>query len=125
MAATKQTQVLQLANTINALAPQVLALADQINQLSAQWTALNGQGVLDALGTVAQNSDGSLGAADATPTTGHPINPALFPTLARATSSYNYGATLSLLQQLAVLIGGGAAAQQSGAVDLLAQMTGG
>jgi hypothetical protein len=125
MAATKQSQVLQLANTINALAPQVLALADQINQLSAQWAALNGQGVLDALGTVAQNADGSLGATDGTPQTGHPINPALYPALARATSSYNYGATLTLLQQIATLVAGGAPAQQAGAVDLLAQMTGG
>jgi hypothetical protein len=125
MAQTVQTQVIEDANTINALASQLLNLATQVNLLTASWNALNGATVMAAMGTVAQNADGSLGTADGSPTSGHPVNPALYPALSRATSAYNYGATLTILQQVATLCAGSAVATQSSAPTLLAEMTGG
>lgn len=125
MSATLQSQVIQLANQINGLAGQLQNISSQVAVLNTQWNALNGQSVLNAMGTVAQNTDGSPGAADASPTSGHPISATLYPSLSRATSAYNYGATLTLLQQLLNLLTGQAVATQATAPTLLAEMSGG
>jgi hypothetical protein len=125
MAQTLQSQVIGLANQMNGIAAQLVGLQALLTAINEQWSALDGQTVMNAMGTCAQNADGSIGAADSSPTTGHPINPATYPTLNRATSAYNYGATLTVLQQLLNLLNGAAVTQQTTAPTILAEMTGG
>lgn len=125
MASSEETQVIELANDLNDFAAQFLAVIEAATELNARWNALNAQAVMNAMGTVATNADGTLGTADATPVTGHTINPATYPGFSRQTSAYNWGALLTLVQQFLNLNNGQAVTTQANAPTLLAEMTGG
>jgi hypothetical protein len=64
MAATQQTQAIQDANTIIALGGQLLSLYNAIVAANQSWQDHTSLTVLNAMGTVAQNPDGTLGTAD-------------------------------------------------------------
>jgi len=133
MPATTQSQAEDLANQLNGVAAQFVALQQQLTVLNTRWTAINAQSVLDAMPTVTQNADGSQGTADVDNSTppvpihvsGHPINAVSYPGFQRATSSYNYGAMLTIAQQFLNLVNGEAVATQASAPTILAEMTGG
>ena len=125
MSATLQSQAIAMANTITGLCQQLAAIEDAINLVSGQYTQLQGATVLGALATCAANADGSLGAADTTPTTGHVIDTRVFPALSRAQSAYDIGAALTGLQAVAALLAGSPPTQQGQMPQILAKFIGG
>lgn len=125
MPATLNSQTIALANNAMQLIAQLAALKEQIDMLTAQWTALNGATQLNAMPTCVLNADGSLGTADATPTTGHAIDTRVVTTLVRAQSAYNVGLAENLLAAVSSLLAGNAVAAQTGFPSILANMTGG
>lgn len=127
MAATLNSQTVQMANDIMGLISQLGALKSQIDSLVAQWAQLNGATQMAAMATCALNADGSLGAADASPSTatGHVIDTRVVTSLGRATSAYNVGLAENLLSAVSSLLSGNAVAAQSGFPSILAQLTGG
>jgi hypothetical protein len=63
-----------------------------------------------ALNTCAQNADGSLGAADASPVAAHPIDPRVYPALTRAVSSVALTGGGVILNNIITVLAGGAVA---------------
>lgn len=125
MSATPQSQMIAAANNLILIGQQLTSLKVLIDMTSATYTAQAMGTSLAHLATAAVNSDGSLGAADGSPVAANPIDTRLQPTLNRAISSYDLGALLTLYQQVSLLLAGSAAATQSGAPDLLANLNGG
>lgn len=125
--ATLNSQVVALANQAMGLIGQLDTMLYQINALVAQWNALNGAAVVGAMATCATNADGTLGAADASPSTatGHVIDNRVTPGLLRATTAYNIGVAENLLADVASLLNGNAVAAQADFPGILAQLTGG
>lgn len=82
-----QTQALQTINQLMSIAGQLLGLCYQIQVIDAAWNDDAIATTIAALGTIALNADGSLGAADSSPVTTHPINPNTYPTILRLISS--------------------------------------
>lgn len=124
---TAQTQAIQNANNIVALAQQLLNLYIQITAVSNAWNDDGSLAIIDVLATCAQNPDGSLGTADGTPVTTHPIDTrvAANVALSRAVSASNISACLTQLNNVASFINGNAVAATPGVRSLLNQVTGG
>lgn len=124
---TLQSQSIQNANTIIGLAQQLLVLYGQITAASNAWNDDGSLAVINALATCALNVDGSLGTADGTPVTTHPIDTRVpaNTALSRAVSASNIASCLTQLNNVASFINGNAVAATPGVRSLLNQVTGG
>lgn len=125
MAATPQTQAIQTANSLIALAQQLMSIYQQMVILDAAWTDDAVAGTLAALATTALNADGSAGAADGSPNVAHPINTTTFPALSRAISSNQIGQLKTILDGIVNYVGGSAVSTQASARPILNVAVGG
>jgi hypothetical protein len=125
MAVTPQAQAIAIANQLIAIAQQTMSLYDQMTTIDQQWTDQGAAVIIAALGTVAQNTDGSLGTPDVTPNIAHPIDPAKFPTLSRSLSSNQIGQIKTILDGVVTYVNGQAVTTQVGARAILNVATGG
>jgi hypothetical protein len=125
MAATVQSQAIGAANSSISGAQQIMTLYQQLTALQNVWTDVNVGATLNALGTVSLNADGSLGSADATPNTAHPIDPNKYPSMSRALSSTQITQIKSILDGIVTYIQGGAVTTQPAARAILNQAIGG
>ncbi len=123
--ATEQTQAIQNANAIISLAGQLLTLSQQITSASNAWTDDSTANVLNAMGTVTLNADGTLGAADGSPNVAHPLNLALYPALSRALSANQIAALLTILNNIPTYVAGSAVSATAGVRGILDQAVGG
>lgn len=73
MANTPQENAINLANNLIAVMGSLNAVKQQIDQIVSTYNAEQISAIWAALATAALNTDGSIGAADATPVTTHPI----------------------------------------------------
>lgn len=73
MANTPQQNAINLANSLLAVMGSLSNLKQQIDQIVSIYNAEQVNTVWSAMATAALNADGSLGAADASPVTTHPI----------------------------------------------------
>jgi hypothetical protein len=87
MAATLQSQSIGVVNSVVVSARQLMGFYDQFVQLQQQWNDNSVAQIIEAMETVALNSDGSIGAADPSPDNDHPIDPAKYPDFTRALSA--------------------------------------
>jgi len=87
MAATKQTQAIQVANDLISFAAKLLELNTESKKLAAKYADQGVQAVLNAMATRAFNADGSLGTVDVTVVNTNPINTELYPGLNRAVAA--------------------------------------
>lgn len=97
---TKQTKAITAANTVIALAQQLAILRSSINDFVTAYNSEGYSNVWNALPTATQNTDGSLGTADGSPNTAHPINTGTVTTLAKAVSATQLVNAVSMLEQL-------------------------
>src|SRR5882762_6472097 len=124
MAATQQSQAIANANAIVSLSQQLLSLYIAITALNNAWGDDGSLTVMQALATAAQNADGSLGTADATPVNTHPIDTrvAANSTLGRAVSANAITSALTQLNNIVSFINGGALAATPGVRSVLNQV---
>ena len=125
MAATQQSQAIQIANQLVSMSTQLLSIYQQMVILDAAWTDDGAATVLAAMGTVAINADGSTGAADGAPNVAHPLNPATYPTLVRAISSNQIAQLKTILDGIVSYVGGSAVTTQASARGILNIAVGG
>ena len=116
---------LQTANNLMNLAQQLLIIYQQMVIIDAAWTDDTVATTIAAMGTVAVNADGTLGAADGTPNVAHPINLALYPSLSRAVSSNQIGQAKTIMDGIVAYVSGQAVSQQAGARAILNAVNGG
>jgi hypothetical protein len=74
MPATKQAAAIAFGNAMLSLANQMTGLRAAVNDLVTQYNSESHSAVWTALATAPLNTDGSLGAADGSPNTAHPID---------------------------------------------------
>ena len=122
---TLNTQAIQTANNLMNLAQQLLIIYQQMVIIDAAWTDDTVATTIAAMGTVAVNADGTLGAADGTPNVAHPINLALYPSLSRAVSSNQIGQAKTIMDGIVAYVSGQAVSQQAGARAILNAVNGG
>lgn len=125
MAATQQSQAIQNANTIIALAGQFLTLNYAIAQISNAWADDGTATVLNAMGTTALGADGTAGAADGSPNVAHPLDLSKYPALSRAISANQIASLLTELQTVTTLVAGSAVSAQPGMRGILNAAVGG
>lgn len=119
---TPQTQAAQVANSLIALSSQLMGIYTQMVALDAQWTDQGVANILAAMATGALGTDGSIGAADGTPNTAHPITS---PLLSRAVSSVQIGQMKTIMDGIVAYVGGSAVSTQTGARAILNVSVGG
>jgi hypothetical protein len=124
MAATPQSQAIGIANQLISMAQVLNDLYQTVTILNQQWTDDAVANTLNAMGTVAQNADGSLGAADATPNPAHPLNLTTYPTLYRAVSANQIASLLTILQNILTYVNGSAVSATGGVRANLNNVTG-
>ncbi len=73
MANTPQENAINLANSLLAVMGSLSNIKQQIDQIVSIYNAEQVSTIWSAMATAALNADGSLGAADASPVTTHPI----------------------------------------------------
>jgi hypothetical protein len=125
MAATQQSQAIQVANQLISLSSALLSIYQQMVVLDAAWTDDAVATTVAAMATTALNADGSAGSVDATPNTAHPINLALYPTLSRAVSSTQIAQAKTIMDGIVAYVGGSAVTTQVGARGILNAVSGG
>jgi hypothetical protein len=130
MTASPSSQAIYVANSLINIGQQLSSLEVTINNLSSQYTLLTLGTALAAMATCVVNADGTLGAADGTPTSGatHVIDTrvAAQAGLSRAISAADLASLNTLLQAVAQVLSGGAPpAQQGQSPQLLAKLVGG
>lgn len=113
MAATPQSQAVNLANDLLSVAQQLQAARGAVDDFLRKYTALNLSAVWDALPTAAQNTDGSLGAADGTPNNAHPIDTRVVSGLNIPLSANNLVNCVALFQALDSFFANGVVAQSN------------
>jgi hypothetical protein len=123
--ATQQTQAIQNVNTIISLAQQLLALSTSITSINNAWQDDGTANVINAMGTQALNTDGSLGAADGSPNNAHPMNLTTYPTLSRAISANQVASLLTVLNNIPVYVSGSSVSATAGVRGILNAATGG
>lgn len=74
MAATPQSQAINGANDLLAIMQQFQSARAAADNWLRQYNASNWSAVWNALATAPANADGSLGTADGSPNTAHPID---------------------------------------------------
>jgi hypothetical protein len=124
-ASTQQSQAIQVANNLISAAQQLMQLYQLMTTIDAQWTDQGTATVIAAMGTIAQNADGSLGTTDSTPNVAHPLNPTTYPTLSRALSSNQIAQLKTILDGVVSYVGGTAVTTQAGARAILNAAVGG
>jgi hypothetical protein len=125
MAATPQTQAIQVANTLFGLAAQLMSIYTQMEALDAAWTDNALAAVIANMGTVVQNADGSIGAADGSPNVAHPLNPATYPSLQRCLSSNQIASIKTILDNVVTYVNGSAVSATASARAILNSSVGG
>lgn len=125
MPATQQTQSIQIANQLIGLSSQLMSIYTQMVVLDAAWTDNGTANVLNAMGTVALNTDGSLGAVDGAANTAHPLDPAKYPTLSRSLSSVQITQMKTVLDNIVTYVNGSAVSATASARAILNNSTGG
>ena len=108
MSATKQTQTVDIANQIIALAAQIRSVYDQANSLASKYTNQATVATLTGLPTAALNADGTLGAADGSPVAANPIDTRIVTGLNRAISKTKLVAAKGVLDDLVLFMNNGA-----------------
>jgi hypothetical protein len=119
MTTTPQQQAIIVANGYISIAQQVMTIFAQLTTLDQEWTDQGIATILAAMGTVALNADGTLGAADGSPNNAHPLNTATYPALSVPLSSNQIGSLKTILDEIETYVGGGAVATQIGARSIL------
>ena len=100
MPATKQSQAVQVWNAMLSLAAQCQTLDDALATVLKQYANDGASTTWGAWPTTALNADGSSGAADASPTAGHPVDASKIPGLNRVTDAQSMTTLVSNLQLL-------------------------
>lgn len=126
MSATEQTQSIGNSNQILGLAGRLMDLYNGCKQGINAWNDDGTLTVVQHLATAAQNADGSLGAADATPVNANPIDTRVTAnaTLVRAISANNLSSLVTQLGNFVSLVEGNAVSAQAGFRSLFNQATG-
>jgi hypothetical protein len=125
MAATPQSQAIGIANQLITAADTLIQLDYVISQINQQWTDVGTANILNAMGTVAQNVDGSMGATDGTANVAHPLNPATYGSLLRAVSANQLASMLTVLNNIPLYINGSAISATPGVRAILNAEAGG
>lgn len=125
MAATAQSQAIQIANQLISLSSALLSIYQQMVVLDAAWTDDAVATTIAAMGTTVLNADGSAGAVDGAPNVAHPINLALYPTLSRAVSSNQIGQAKTIMDGIVAYLNGTAVTTQASARPILNAVSGG
>jgi hypothetical protein len=127
MAATLQTQAIQIANGLMSIAQQLASIKGSIDMLATQYTQLTLSGVFNAMHTAPVNADGSLGTADLSPVLTNPIDTrvAAQSTLTRTILATDLASLNTLVQAVSTLLAGSAVSQQGQSPQLLAKLVGG
>lgn len=125
MAANQQTQAIQTANQLVSLSSQLLAIYTQMVVLDAAWTDQGTANVLNAMGTVALNTDGSTGAADGAANVAHPLDPAKYPALSRSLSANQIAQLKTVLDNIVTYTNGSAVTATPSARAILNSSVGG
>lgn len=123
MAANLNLQTIALANQAMQLIEQAADLKAQIDRFVTNWVQLDATAQLNAMPTCAVNTDGTLGMADTTPNTGHPIDTRVVTSLARAQSAFAIGSAENRLADLSSLMAGNAVGAQASWPSILANMS--
>ncbi len=121
----QQTQAIANANQVIALAQQLVGLYNSINQLNNSWNDDLSLTTLQNMATCAQNPDGTLGAADASPVSSHPINTNTYTTLSRPISANSLASILTQLNNINSFINGNALSATPGVRSVLDSVVGG
>lgn len=100
MADTKQSRAVAAANALIGINQQLVALMASIDNFVKAYNSEGYSTVWSNLPTCAQNADGSLGTADSTPTSGHPINTATIPALLKAVPATQLVSGVTMIEQL-------------------------
>lgn len=125
MSATLNSQTIQLANHGMALMQSLAGRLQDAQAFVTQFVALNATAQLDAMPTCATNTDGTLGTADATPTSGHVIDTRVVTDLNRAIAAYDLGVIENRIADVISLTQGNAVAAQNTWPAELAKAVGG
>ncbi len=125
MAATQQTQAIAIANQLIGLSSALMSIYTQMVVLDAAWTDQGVANVLNAMGTVALNTDGSNGAVDGTPNVTHPLDPAKYPTLSRSLSANQITSLKTVLDNIVTYVNGSAVSATASARAILNTTVGG
>jgi len=99
MSLTKQSQSIAFANRLLANAGALHSVYAEALELATLYTTQGHANTLKALPTAALNTDGSLGAADATPVIANPIDTRVIANLNRAISSNKLIAAKGVLDE--------------------------
>lgn len=121
MAATPQTQAIQVANQLINLAQELISIYQAMVILDAAWSDQGVASTLAAMATATLNADGSIGAVDGSPNVNHPINPGL----TRAISSTQISQIKTIMDGIVNYVGGSAVTTQAGARAILNAAVGG
>ncbi len=125
MAATNQSQAIQVANAYFAAASDLMAAYQRVVALGQQWTDESVANTLNALSTAALNADGTLGTADGTPNNTHPIDTRIYTALQHAVSANQIASVKTVEDAFVTLINGSAVSAQVGARGILNSVIGG
>jgi len=124
-AATQQTQAIAVANQLIGLSTALISIYQQMVVLDAAWTDQGTANVLNAMGTVALNTDGSTGTADVTPNVTHPLSPALYSNLSRSLSANQITSLKTILDNIVTYVNGSAVSATASARSILNTTVGG
>src|SRR5262245_47669551 len=125
MAATPQSQAIEVTNKLISAAQQLMTVYLMMVNIDAEWTDDQVAAYVSKMSTVAVNTDGSLGAADATPNVAHPIDVGKYTSLGRAMSSDQIAQLKTILDGIVQYVGGQSVAAQPGARAILNAAVGG
>ncbi len=123
--ANPQTQAIQIANQLTGLSSQLMAIYTQMVILDAAWTDQGIANVLNAMGTVVLNTDGSTGTVDVSPNVTHPLDPAKYPSLTRSLSSNQITSLKTILDNIVTYVNGSAVSATASARAILNTSVGG
>jgi hypothetical protein len=118
---TKKAAAITGANTLISIMSQFQSLRQQCADVVKAYNSEAWNSAWSAMATAAQNADGSLGAADGSPNTSHPIDTRVTDqtTLNRAATANQFIATVTFLNDFANFLGnqGVATSQRSQTID--------
>jgi hypothetical protein len=119
MPAIPQQQAINTLNNLIGTAQLMIQVYNSQSALDQYWTDNGIANIVAALGTVALNTDGTTGAADATPVETHPLNPATYNELIRTLTPNQLIQIKTILDAVVSLINGNAVSAQGGARAIL------
>lgn len=111
MADTKQSKAVNAANALIGINQQLVNLMTSIDGFVKTYNSESYSSVWNNLPTAAQNADGTLGTADGTPVTTHPINTGLITNLLKAATATQLVAGVTMIEQLQNFFGNLSVAQ--------------